>query len=227
MINKNSRPEARNRSIASAVSGDGRPVSGQLYTIPARSGVAVRLSAGQRLSVVNPKGHQVCDLWGFLADDMQEYLSMAHLHTSIGSVFPTAGDGLVTNLRRTLLTIVEDTSPGVHDTLVASCDPARYRQLGCTDYHDNCADNLTFALEAIGQKAPLVPAPLNLWMNVPIGSDGATHFAAPVSKPGDRITFHVEEDAIVAMSACPQDLTPVNGEGTAPDILQFEVTAVP
>lgn len=216
---------AQDRCRAHAVSQTGTPVVGHVYTIPPRGGVAVRLSPGQHLSVINPKGHQVCDLWAFGADDLQEHLSMAHLHTSIGSIFPTTGHGLVTTKRRTLLSITEDTSPGRHDTLIASCDQARYRQLGCQGYHDNCADNLMFALEAIGMTAPLVPAPLNLWMNVPIDADGSTRFVAPVSKPGDRITFQAEADAIVVMSACPQDLTPVNGEGTAPDILQFQVSA--
>ena len=33
-----------------------------------------------------------------------------------------AGDALVTNRRRPILTLVEDTSPGLHDTLIAACD---------------------------------------------------------------------------------------------------------
>ena len=148
---------------------------------------------------------------------------MAHLHTSIGSLFPKVGDPLVTNERRALLRITNDTSPGVHDTVVACCDAARYRELGCTEYHDNCADNLRMAVAAIGLEAPFVPAPFNIWMNVPIGSDGSTHFAAPLSAPGDMITLRAELDTIAVMSACPQDMTPVNGEGVAPDVLQFEV----
>jgi uncharacterized protein YcgI (DUF1989 family) len=31
-------------------------------------------------------------------------------------------------------------------------------------------------------------------------------------------------DVIAVMSACPQDFTPVNGVGVAPDILEFYVT---
>lgn len=225
MTHEDARQHAQERCLADTVSEDGTPTFGRLYTITARSAVAVRLSTGQQLSVINTKGHQVCDLWGFVEDDVTEYLSMAHLHTSIGSVFPKVGDALVTNMRRPLLAIVEDTSPGVHDTLIASCDHARYRELGCSAYHDNCADNLRFALKAIGLAAPCVPAPFNIWMNVPVRPDGSTRFVPPVSKPGDQITFRAETAAIVVMSACPQDLTPVNGEGTAPDILQFKVAA--
>ena len=32
------------------------------------------------------------------------------------------GDTAVTNLRRPIFTLVEDTGPGVHDTTVAACD---------------------------------------------------------------------------------------------------------
>lgn len=218
------RPVGENKSLVLAVSPDGTPELGRLYTLDARCGMAVRLSKGDTLGILNPSGHQVCDFWAFAADDLTEYLSMAHLHTALGSIFPKVGDGLVTTVRRVLLTITEDTSPGVHDTVIASCDHARYVELGCTEYHDNCADNLRMALIAIGLKAPAIPAPFNIWMNVPVGPDGSTRFDPPVSKPGDRISLRAEDDTIAVMSACPQDLTPVNGEGVAPDILQFTVT---
>ena len=224
MTTTDNHDQARDRCRNAAVAPDGRAVSGQDYTIPARGGVAVHLRRGDTISIVNPSGHQVCDFWAFAATDVTEYLSMAHLHTSISSIFPKVGDTLVTNLRCGLLTIIEDTSDGVHDTVIASCDPARYRQLGCAGYHDNRADNLFFAMEAIGLTPPIVPAPFNIWMNVPVAANGGTHFAAPTSKAGDRITLRAEADAIVVMSACPQDMTPVNGEGTVPDILTFRVT---
>ena len=218
-------PDGTNRSLDIAVSSDGRPEAGRVYGVEARCGIAVRLSKGERLTIVTPSGHQVCDFFVFRADDMNEYLSMAHLHTALGSVFPKVGDALVSNLRRPLLTLTEDTSPGVHDTIIACCDHARYRDLGCEGYHDNCADNLRMALMAIGLKAPLIPAPFNIWMNVPIGVDGSTHFAPPVSRPGDRVTFRAEADVIAVMSACPQDMTLVNGEGVAPGPLEFRVFA--
>jgi uncharacterized protein YcgI (DUF1989 family) len=223
-MNTKDKPDGRNRSLDLAISADGSAETGRTYTIEARCGVAVRMRKGQVLQITNPSGHQVCDFWAFAAADLSEHLSMAHLHTSLGSIFPKVGDALVTSLRRPLLTITKDTSPGVHDTIIACCDHARYRELGCADYHDNCADNLRMALLAIGLAAPLIPAPFNIWMNVPIAPDGSTRFAPPVSKPGDSISLRAEADTIAVMSACPQDLTPVNGEGVAPDILQFDVS---
>lgn len=220
-----SKPDGTNRSLDLAVSPDGRPALGQAYEVEARCGRAVRLMAGEVLHITNPSGHQVCDFFAFAAADLSEHLSMAHLHTSLGSIFPKVGDPLVSNLRRPLLRMTADTSPGVHDTIVACCDHARYRELGCSEYHDNCADNLRMALMAIGLHAPLIPAPFNIWMNVPVAPDGATRFAAPVSKPGDIVSLRAETEVVAVMSACPQDLTPVNGEGTAPGPLRFAVSA--
>lgn len=218
-------PHGTNRSLELAISSDGTPELGRLYTIEARCGIAVRLRVGQTLRIINPSGHQVCDFWAFAETNHHEHLSMAHLHTSLGSIFPKVGDALVSNQRRPLMTLMQDTSPGVHDTIVACCDHARYQQLGCEGYHDNCADNLCMAFMAIGLTAPRVPAPFNIWMNVPVAADGATHFAPPVSRRGDYIDLRADENVIAVMSACPQDMTPVNGEGVDPDILQFEVRA--
>lgn len=216
-------PAGTNATLTQAVSPNGTPVPDRVYTIAARCGAAVRLKRGEFLTVTNPSGHQVCDFWGFCAENMDEHLSMAHVHTSLGSIFPKSGDALVSNLRRPLLTITEDTSPGIHDTVIASCDHARYRELGCSDYHDNCADNLRMSLMAIGLRAPHIPAPFNIWMNVPVQADGTTSFQPPASAAGDRITFRAEVDLIAVMSACPQDMTPVNGVGVSPTTLQFSV----
>ncbi len=218
-------PDGTNQSLDIAVSADGLPEPGRVYTLPARCGMAVRMTAGQYLRITNPSGHQVCDFWAFSDPDISEYLSMPHLHTSLGSILPKAGDGLASNLRRDLLTLVSDTSPGVHDTLIASCDHARYQQLGCDTYHDNCADNLRMALQAIGLKAPAIPAPFNLWMNVPVTLQGDTHFAPPVSRPGDTLVLQAQYDLIAVMSACPQDITPVNGAACASEALEFVITA--
>ena len=55
---------------------------------------------------------------------------------------PIIGDTFVTNKRNPILTVVEDTSPGIHDTFMAACDKKRYELLGVENYHRNCSDNL-------------------------------------------------------------------------------------
>ncbi len=216
-------PDGINQSMDLGLPNGGTPELGETYQIPARCGRAVRVKKGQVLTVTNPVGYQVCDFWIFNANDIEEYSSMEHLHTSLLSIFPKVGDGVTSNLRRPLMTITEDTSPGIHDTIIANCDHARYRQLGLTEYHENCADNLRQSMLAIGLRAPAIPAPLNLWMNVPVQPDGSLSFEPPVSKPGDYMSFRAEMDVIAVMSACPQDVTPVNGKGTSSAGLEFRV----
>ena len=185
-----------------------------IETLPARRGRAVRLKAGQSLKVINTHGHQVVDFWAFCDPDVGEFLSMEHLRATITTVFPRAGHDLVTNKRRPILHFSEDSSPGIHDTLMAACDNERYGLLGCTEYHDNCTDNLKAAMAELGVTEHEVPSPLNLWMNIPVAADGTLGWGEPVSKPGDHVTFRAEMDCICAMSACPQDILPVNAGKT-------------
>ena len=216
-------PDGRNASLDSAISPDGQPDAGTTYRVPPRCGVAVRVAAGRSIRVINTHGTQVCDFWAICDGAPHEFLSMAHCHTETGGIMPALGDVMVSNRRRPMLTITSDDSPGVHDTVIASCDWPRYQVLGCTEYHDNCADNFRMALMAIGEAAVHVPDPFNLWMNIPVSPQGRISWEAPVSSAGHSIVMRAETDIIAVMSACPQDLTPVNGDGLAPTELHFRI----
>lgn len=192
--------------------------------IPARHGRAARVARGGAIEVINTHGTQVVDFWALCLPDVSEHLSMEHTRTAIGRLVPRVGDTLVSSLRQPLLTVIADTSPGIHDTLIASCDRERYRQLGVQGRHDNCRDNFETALRDLGLPPPPLPAPLNLFMNVPWAQDGALRFEPPASRPGDLVRFRAETDLVVIMSACPQDLTPVNGAAQRPVDAHFRVS---
>lgn len=193
---------------------------GGLIEIPARRGKAVRLRRGQSVRVVNTRGQQVVDTWAFRAGDMAECMSMEHSRVAIGRIIPAVGDTLVSNRRRPILTLTADTSGGIHDTLFAACDRWRYELLGCAGYHDNCTDNLAAALAELGLAAPET---LNLFMNIPVVDGNRVEIRPPVSTPGSYVTLRAETDCIVAFSACPQDVVPVNGLGLSPTHAHFEV----
>ena len=148
---------------------------------------------------------------------------MEHTRATLTKMIPEVGDALYSNRRRAILTLIEDTSPGVHDTLMAACDDYRYGLLGCTEYHDNCTDNLAAALYELGLAPPETPSPLNLFMNIPWEEGGGLAFAAPVTKPGDHVLFEANLDVVVAFSACPQDILPINGEARDPTEAHFEI----
>ena len=217
----NSRPDGRNATLDAPISADGWPALGHLYTVPARQGRAARLRAGQTIRIINTHGTQVCDTWAFNAEQPNEFMSMEHVRAWIDRTIPRAGDVLVTNRRKAILTLVADTSPGVHDTLIAPCDLDRYRTLSVAVYHDNCADNLRMALAAIGLRTGEVPCALNLWMNIPVGADTGIRWLPTVAAPGDHVDLRAEIDCVVVMSACPQDIVAINSN--APRDVHFIV----
>src|SRR5207248_2158782 len=194
-----------------------------MIEIPARLGKALRLRRGEKARVVNTKGQQVVDTWAFNADDLPEFMSMEHSRVAIGRIIPGIGDTLVTNRRNPILTLTEDTSGGIHDTLFAACDRWRYERLGVVGHHDNCTDNLAAALAELGFVPPETPAPLNLFMNIPVVDGNRVEIRPPVSTPGSYVRLRAERDCIVAFSACPQDIVPVNGLALTPTEAHFEV----
>ena len=202
----------------------------QLVIIPARGGKAAFVEAGQRIRVINTHGQQVVDTWAFRRDELTEFMSMEHSRTFLSRIMARVGDSMVTNHRRPILTLVEDTtvegdSAGIHDTLLAACDRYRYELLGCEGYHDNCTDNLAAALAELGLTPPETPSPWNLFMNIPVESDGTVSFQAPVSRPGDSVTLRAEMDCVVAFSACPQDIVPINGVDCIPTEAHLQIFA--
>lgn len=184
----------------------------ELQLIPAGQGVAARVRQGQTIKVINTHGTQVVDTWAFDADELAEFMSMEHTRAHLLRLRPKVGDALLTNLRRPILTLIEDTSGGIHDTLIAACDRYRYKLLGEKHYHRNCTDNLAEAMRALGLVVPETPSPLNLFMNIPWSEAGGLAFEAhPNPVPGMHVAFRAEMDLIVAFSACPQDMLPING----------------
>jgi uncharacterized protein YcgI (DUF1989 family) len=187
-------------------------------------GEGVHLSSGQLLQVINTYGSQVVDVFAHSAFDLGEALSIQHSRNVWYRLQPRPGDQLWTQNRQPILTLVEDTSPGVHDTLFPCCDAARYRQLGVTGYHRSCADNWRQALTGMGLQPPeAVPTALNLFMNVPVAADGTFKILPPVSRPGDQVTFRAEMDCVLVLSACPVDMLPLNGPDCRPKDVEYVV----
>ena len=192
-----------------------------LQKIPARSGKAQRVARGQCVKVINTHGTQVVDTWAFNAADLGEFMSMEHSRATHHHLIPRVGDALLTNKRRPILTLLEDTAGGIHDTLIAACDVHRYHELGHEGYHANCTDNLAAGLTELGLTAPEVPSPFNLFMNIPWTQAGDVRFDPPVCPPMGYVLLRAEMDLIIAFSACPQDILAINAH--APTEAHFEI----
>jgi uncharacterized protein YcgI (DUF1989 family) len=105
------------------------------------------------------------------------------------------------------------------------CNAAIYREHGVKGYHRSCADNLHEALGEIAADVPFTPAALNLFMSVHVHDDGKIERLLPASKPGAHVLLRAEMDAILVFSACPQDVTPINGPDRTPRDCRIEITA--
>jgi uncharacterized protein len=195
-----------------------------LIEIPARRGQAAIVAAGQVVTVINTHGEQVVDTWAFNRADLGEFMSNEHTRAHSLHLIPRPGDVLRTNRRRPIMTLLEDTSGGIHDTLIAACDKHRYAFLGFEGYHDNCTDNLFAGMQALGLVPPEVPSPLNLFMNIPWSADGVLSFEAPPRPlPGGHVRLRAEMDLVIAFSACPQDILPINGKAGKPVEAHFTI----
>jgi len=188
--------------------------------VPAGEGRAVLVREGHHVRAVDVEGGQVGDLFAVAAADHGEYASAGHTRVAIRKLFPRPGDPVLSNRRRPILSVTADTSPGRHDMLYAACDPARYALLGVESPHRSCAENLRQALEEHGFALPVVPQPLNVFMDVRPEVDGtlASHTAS--SRPGDYIAFQAHMDCLVVLSSCPMDIVPISAGGITPLELQ-------
>jgi uncharacterized protein YcgI (DUF1989 family) len=188
--------------------------------VPAGRGRARQVPRGASIVVETPSGSQVGDLFAFRTDDPREFLSPGHTRVWNGRLFPAVGEPFVSNRRRPLLTLIDDSSPGVHDMLIPACDPERYRQLGVVGWHANCAENLRNAVAGLGVSFADPLAPINVFMEVVLHDDGGLELGVSPARAGDRLALRAEERLVVALSACPQDLLPISAGGPTDLVLE-------
>jgi hypothetical protein len=191
-------------------------------TVPAYSGRSVAVAAGTTIHIVDPQGQQVGDLFAFTYPEPREWLSTGHTRVFNGSLFPPVGSPFVTQLRRPMLTLVTDTSPGVHDMLFPPCSPEAYVQYGVEGHHPSCRENFERAIAAAGVTLPFVPDPVNLFQNTPPDADGVLSRHTAASSPGDHVVLRAEVDVLVVLTSCSFDLTDFNGEACTELVIEVE-----
>jgi uncharacterized protein YcgI (DUF1989 family) len=191
--------------------------------IPAQAGKALVLRQGMAVKLVNTFGSQVVDTWALNRLDAAEYLSVEHTRRMLYRLFPGKGDTLYSNRRTPMLILEEDTSPGLHDMLLACCDRWLYEFYGCPPGHANCRDNFLAALLEAGFDGRFVPNPVNFWMNIPVRDNRTIALGTPLSKPGDFIVLRALIDVVLVFSACPMDVTPINGDDKTPKAVHYEL----
>ncbi len=191
--------------------------------VPGYEGRALHVANGAVIRVTDLRGTQIGDVFALSSDDPAEYLSPAETRSVTWKLFPGVGECFYTNRRRSILKFVEDRSPGIHDMLFSPCDQPMFEELGFVGRHRNCRDNFLEALAALGVHADVVPDPVNLFQNTPIGANGLLASEVAPTRPGDFVCFRAEMDLIFVLTACSVDIglnQPNGGESTP---LQIEI----
>jgi hypothetical protein len=188
-------------------------------TIPAGEGWMRRVPMDSHLRIVDLEGNQAADTFFFCADDLSERYSAQDTIREQGGIYLTTGTRLMSNLRRTMLTITADTC-GRHDTLGGACAAESNMVRYALDrrFMHNCRD--TFLLQIALSGLPLTKRDLahniNFFMNVPVTPDGGLRFEDGVSAPGKYVEMRAERDVWCLISNCPQLNNPCNAYNPTP-----------
>jgi uncharacterized protein YcgI (DUF1989 family) len=191
--------------------------------LKATYGVVIPLLVGDAVTITNLVGNQVVDTWAIGQASPIEYSSLDHTRSRNSNIFFAKGMALYSNLRRPMLTLVQDTTPGRHDTLLCPCSAAIYAELGCKVSHRSCTDNFHEAIKSLNIEMSFTPASLNLFMNVPVDAEGVVQRLPPRSQAGDYVVLRSEMPLYLVLSSCPQDITPINGSDRKPTDLGIQV----
>lgn len=188
------------------------------FILPKCTGKAFIVNKGQSLRVIEHEGKQVASLIFLNANNYKEQF-MAEFSGGLNFFHP---DHLGSHYRLTnlyskvpyenVMLTVTDNKIGDH-FLGTHCTKKTMEVLGEPN-HRSCSDNFSDALREFGLELEDVysPSVFNAFANIyldPAG-DGTIRIEPPRSDKGDYIEFVAEMNVLVAVSACPDDKTPIN-----------------
>jgi uncharacterized protein YcgI (DUF1989 family) len=200
----------------SSVSMTGKdPIAGrivQLQVISAKGSGAFEVKQGQLIRIVDIEGKQVPDVIVFDRADLRTQISVRYSLSMNAKQNLTAGDTLYNLECEPMVSIIRD-SVGKHWWGGAFCSEELrhfwHGEWGLKGCRDNFADAL--APYGITREHIRDGGCLNFFMNMgSAGIDGSKSMGAPFSNAGDYVDLRAERDVLVAISACPDDRTPVN-----------------
>lgn len=191
------------------------PVSGriiQMQVVAAKGAGAFEVQRGQVIRVVDVEGRQVPDVLVYDRHDLRRQISVRYSLSMNFKQQLTSGDILFDLNCEPIVTIVADTV-GQHWWGGAFCSE-ELRHFWTGEWGlKGCRDNFAMALAPYGIARDDIRdgGCLNFFMNMGGGGiDGSKSMGAPFSAAGDYVDLRAERDVLVAISACPDDLTPVN-----------------
>ena len=164
--------------------------------IPAKSGAALVVRAGETFRVTDLEGRQVADFVCFNEHDHAERFSAAKTRLNVFKTRISTGDRLFSNRSGVMFTIGADTV-GVHDLLLASCNRWLYANLFGQPGNTGCLEILRDALAPYGITEDALPDPFNLFMKTRVDAANKLMIELPESTAGDYVELTAEMDCLV------------------------------
>lgn len=159
----------------------------------------VPVRQGQLMTIVDVEGGRPVQLYAYTDADLGEFLSPHHTRVFTNSYRLTQGMRMVTNRRRPLMVLGKDTGRK-HDLLMpASTDRTLVGGGGARE-------QFRAAIAAQGLNPIKVPDPINLFLDVDIGTDGGITPRDLQHAAGTYITCRVLIDCKLFVGACASDL---------------------
>ena len=183
--------------------GPAAPAPGWTRIAP-QHGVAVELGVGDRLSIVDPCGEQVSDLYLVSAADLREQFSAGRTIDYGNSLYVSVGSMLFSNRSHVMAEVVAD-SVGVHDLTLTPCSQDTfdllYPEFDGAAYR-SCFGNLCEALVPHGVDPDRIGTTLNIFMDVWTDESGELHIDPPPTRPGDVFRISAHLPLIAGITAC-------------------------
>lgn len=186
--------------------------------IPAETATTVEIDEGDYFRIVSHEGQNVADVVFINRHDREEtYCSdMTVFYNQsqdlgdlwqIKHVYSRPPDTSV------MATVTEDRMGHHFPVAGGMCSPKYYETRGYDSGHESCANLLLNALNDYGLDVSKVPEVFNVGMNVEVvttETGRVFEFYRPEYQKGDFLELRAEMDLIVAVSACPDDINPIN-----------------
>jgi urea carboxylase-associated protein 1 len=177
------------------------------------------IRAGQHFRITDLGGNQAVDTLFYSRHDTEERYSATDTIVAQKNIYLTTGTVLMSNFRRPMLTIVEDTC-GRHDTLGGACATESNQVRYAIEKRHMHACRQSFVLAISDPRWNLtkrdITANINFFMNVPVTPEGKLTFEDGISEPLKYVEMRAEMDVICVISNCPQLNNPCNAYNPTP-----------
>jgi len=190
----------------------------KIYLVKSNTGKAVECYKGQKVEV---EGKTIADFVAFNLHDLCERFDQARTKAIQGKIFISTGDWLYSKRSNKMMQIIEDTfTEGHHDLQKGMCSRKRFeialnnkiiaetyggRIADINSIPDHgCFENFSNALAPWEISPDDIPSPFNIFQDMIIDVEtGIMKNSNIRPKDNAHITFLLEMDCLIAVSACP------------------------